>query len=221
VPEHDPLYAPTRILVTAFEPFGGETTNPTVQILERLRGPPGTTVERLVLPVVFEQSLQRLEETLERFQPNIVLGLGQAGGRALVSLERVAINLNDARIPDNAGQHPVDTAVVEDGPAAYFSTLPVKRMLQTLLAAGIPAHVSQSAGTYVCNHVMYGLLHALAARHPHARGGFIHVPFLPEQAAKHSAPSLGLELLVQAVELCLEVACDPAPDIVLAAGTTH
>lgn len=212
---------PTRILVTAFEPFGSETLNPTTQILEHLHAPPGVRLERLVLPVVFGRSLERLEETLETFRPDIVLGLGQAGGRALVSLERVAINLNDARIPDNAGQQPIDTAVVTGAPAAYFSTLPLKRMLQALLDAGIPAYVSGSAGTYVCNHVMYGLLHTLAQRYPGTRGGFVHVPFLPQQAARHGAPSLGLELLVQAVELCLEVSCDPSPDVTLAAGTTH
>ncbi len=212
---------PSRILVTAFEPFGSETLNPTMKILERLGTPPGTTLKRLVLPVVFGRSLERLEEALDAFRPDIVLGLGQAGGRALVSLERVAINLDDARIPDNAGQQPIDMAVVTGAPAAYFSTLPLKRMLQVLLGAGIPAHVSQSAGTYVCNHVMYGLLHALTEHHPGARGGFVHVPFLPEQAAQHGAPSLSLDLLVQAVELCLEVSCDLTPDITLAAGTTH
>lgn len=210
----------TRVLVTGFEPFGDETLNPTAQILERLQAPPGVTLERLVLPVVFGRSRHLLENAIETFQPDIVLALGQAGGRALVSLERVAINLDDARIPDNAGQQPVDTAVIEGGPAAYFSTLPVKRMLAALLEAGIPAHVSQSAGTYVCNHVMYGLLHTLEA-HPGTRGGFIHVPFLPEQAARHGAPSLGLDLQVRAIELCLEVACSPAPDITLAAGATH
>lgn len=210
-----------RILVTAFEPFGDETLNPTMQILERLQGPPGVQLERLVLPVVFGRSRHLLNDAIATFQPDIVLGLGQAGGRALVSLERVAINMDDARIPDNAGQQPIDEPVIETGPAAYFSTLPLKRMLRGLLEAGIPAHVSQSAGTYVCNHVMYSLLHTLGEHHPASRGGFIHVPFLPEQAAKHGAPSLGLELLVRAVELCLTVACDPSPDTKLAAGTTH
>ena len=211
----------TRALVTAFEPFGGETINPTMKILERLEPPTGVQLERLVLPVVFGESLRLLEEALEAFQPDVVLGLGQAGGRALVSLERVAVNLNDARIPDNSEQQPIDTPVVAGAPAAYFSTLPLKRMLRALLAAGIPAHVSQSAGTFVCNHVMYGLLHTLSHGYPQTRGGFMHVPFLPEQAAKHGAPSLGLELLVRAIEICLALSCDPSPDLKLAAGATH
>ena len=211
----------TRALVTAFEPFGGETVNPTMRILERLEPPSGVEVERLVLPVVFGESLRLLEQALETFEPDIVLGLGQAGGRALVSLERVAVNLDDARIPDNAGQQPIDTAVVEGAPAAYFSTLPLKRTLQALLDAGIPAHVSGSAGTFVCNHLMYGLLYTLALHYPGVRGGFVHVPFLPEQAAHHGAPSLGLELLTRAVEICLTLSCDPSPDLKLAAGTTH
>lgn len=215
----------TRALVIAFEPFGGETINPTMRILEHLSSPPGVQLERLVLPVVFGESLRLLEQALETFEPDIVLGLGQAGGRALVSLERVAVNLDDARIPDNAGQQPIDAPVVVGAPAAYFSTLPLKRTLKTLLEAGIPAHVSQSAGTFVCNHVMYGLLHTLAHSYPHTRGGFVHVPFLPEQAARHSTssliPSLGLELLVRAVEICLALSCDPSPDLKLAAGATH
>ena len=215
----------TRALVTAFEPFDGETINPTMRILEHLSPPTGVELERLVLPVVFGESLRLLEGALETFQPDIVLGLGQAGGRALVSLERVAVNLNDARIPDNAGQQPVDTPVVAGAPAAYFSTLPLKRTLKALLDAGIPAYVSQSAGTFVCNHVMYGLLHVLEQNYPQTRGGFVHVPFLPEQAARHSTsslvPSLGLELLVQAAELCLTLSCDPSPDLKLAAGATH
>ena len=211
----------TRALVTAFEPFGGETINPTMRVLEHLSPPPGVQLERLVLPVVFGESLRLLEQALEMFKPDVVLGLGQAGGRALVSLERVALNLNDARIPDNAGQQPIDTPVIKGAAAAYFSTLPLKRTLKALLDAGIPAHVSQSAGTFVCNHVMYGLLHVLEQSYPQTRGGFVHVPFLPEQAARHSAPSLGLELLVQAVELCLALSCDPSPDLKLAAGTTH
>ncbi len=210
-----------RVLVTAFEPFGGETLNPTMQILERLAGPSAVALERLVLPVVFGQSRRVLEEAIGTLEPDLVLGLGQAGGRAMVSLERVAIIRDVARIPDNAGQQPIDEIIVAGGPAAYFSTLPLKRMLIALLAAGIPAHVSQSAGTYVCNHMMYGLLHALELDGKGARGGFMHVPFLPEQAAKHSAPSMSLELLVRAVECCLEVALDTSPDVRLAAGTTH
>ncbi len=209
------------ILLTAFEPFGGETVNPTVRILERVTKPDGARLERLVLPVVFGRSLEVLESALEEAKPDVVIALGQAGGRSLISLERLAINLNDARIPDNDGNQPIDTPVAPDGPAAYFSTLPLKRMLRALLDDGIPADLSQTAGTFVCNHVMYGLLHLLSNRYPTARGGFIHVPFLPEQAAEHGAPSLGLGLMVRAVERCLAVCLTDELDIVMAAGQTH
>ena len=209
------------VLVTAFEPFGGESVNSSLRVLEQLRPPPAARLKRLVLPVVFGRSLEVLEQALDELRPDVVLALGQAGGRAKVSLERVAINLNDARIPDNEGQQPVDTPVVTGGPAAYFSTLPLKRMLKALLGAGIPAQVSYSAGTFVCNHLMYGLLHRLAAHHPETCGGFVHLPFLPEQVAGQTAPSLGLEVMVLALELCLTSALDGAPDLRLAAGQTH
>lgn len=212
---------PRTVLVTAFEPFGGESVNSSLRVLEQFRPPPGARLKRLVLPVVFSRSLEVLEQALAELRPDVVLALGQAGGRAKVSLERVAINLNDARIPDNEGQQPVDAPVVMGGPAAYFSTLPLKRMLKALLGAGIPAQVSYSAGTFVCNHLMYGLLHCLAARHPEARGGFVHLPYLPEQVAGQTAPGLDLEVMVRALELCLVSALDGAPDLRLAAGQTH
>ena len=134
------------------------------------------------LPCVFGDSARVLAEALERFRPELVLCAGQAGGRARISLERVAINCDDARIPDNAGNQPVDEPVVQGGPAAYFTSLPVKAALAALTAEQIPAEVSQSAGTYVCNHVFYALMHALRLR-PGTRGGFVHVPYADTQLA--------------------------------------
>jgi pyroglutamyl-peptidase len=139
----------------------------------------------------------------------------------MLSLERVAINVNDARIPDNDGQQPIDTCVIEAAPDAYFSKLPLKRMLKTLHDEGIPAHISNSAGTYVCNHLMFGLLHLLATSYPEMKGGFIHVPFLPEQAIKHGAPSMSLETMIRGINLCLTAVLEDAPDLKWAAGATH
>src|SRR6476620_8430204 len=171
------------ILLTGFEPFGGATANPSwaaARSAARLLQSEGLDVEAVELPCVFGESAKVLTEALERFSPELVLCAGQAGGRARVSLERVAINCDDAPIPDNAGNQPVDRPVVPGGPAAYFTSLPVKAALLAVETAGIPAEVSQTAGTYVCNHTFYALMHELASR-PGIRGGFVHVPFAPDQ----------------------------------------
>src|SRR6476620_7458159 len=184
------------LLLTGFEPFGGDTATPSsaaARSAARLLQSEGLDVQAVELPCVFGESAKVLTEALERFSPELVLCAGQAGGRARISLERVAINCDDARIPDNAGNRPIDEEVIQDGPAAYFSTLPLKAGLAALSAAGIPAEVSQSAGTYVCNHVFYALMHALTTRAgtPATRGGFIHVPYETRQVPRGSGtPSL-------------------------------
>lgn len=199
-----------RILLTGFEPFGGEALNPSQALAETLHGRwvDGVPVTGVVLPCVFGDALATLDQALDTHRPTLVLALGQAGSRADLSLERVAINVNDARIPDNAGRQPIDTPVVPGGPAAYFSTLPIKAIVAELHAAGLPASVSQTAGTFVCNHVFYGLMHALATRHPGARGGFMHVPLLPAQAARLAPPaaSMALETMRQGVQIALQTA---------------
>ena len=197
------------ILLTGFEPFGGETVNPSWEVARQLNGElvGGASIVARALPCVFGQSLAVLGEALSELRPGLVLvlALGQAGGRCDLSLERVAINVDDARIADNAGAQPIDEAVVAGGPAAYFSSLPIKAMVAGLRAAGFPASVSQTAGTFVCNHVFYGLQHRLAASA--VRGGFMHIPYLPEQAARHAGqPSLPLDTLVGAVRLALHLA---------------
>jgi pyroglutamyl-peptidase len=179
-----------RILVTGFEPFGGQSVNPSWEVARALHGLvlEGAQVSAVQLPCVFAQALPAMHQALAQHRPDIVLALGQAEGRCDLSLERVAINVQDARIPDNAGQQPIDVPVIKGGPAAYFSTLPIKSLVAGLKAAGFPASVSQTAGTFVCNQVFYGLQHALAGQGVHS--GFIHLPLLPEQAAHWPGPSL-------------------------------
>ncbi len=218
-----PTQPSPSVLLTGFSPFGGEAINPSWQAVSALDGEEiaGHRIIAQRLPVEFGTSLSTLRHAIDESSPALVLCVGQAGGRAQLSLERVAINVDDARIPDNAGARPIDEPVVDGGPAAYFTTLPIKAMLKALHSAGIPAQISQTAGTYVCNHVFYGLMHALA-RTPLARGGFLHVPFSPEQASRHvDAPSLPIDTLVAALRILLQTALTTGADIHLAAGSEH
>ena len=171
------------------------------------------------LPTVFGESLQALRALLARHQPALVICVGQAGGRGALSLERVAINVNDAPLADNGGAQPVDTPVVRGAPAAYLRSLPIKAMLATLQREGIAAEVSQTAGTFVCNHVFYGLMHLLAMRRllRHTRGGFVHVPWLPEQGA----PSMALDEMVRGLSLAVRCALLAEQDASLGAGASH
>lgn len=209
-----------RILLTGFDPFGGDTLNPSWTAVQALHGRRigGHRVVALQLPTTFAGSLRVLKAAMRQHTPAIVLGVGQAGGRAQLSIERVAINLQDARIPDNAGAQPVDEPVVAAGPAAYFSTLPIKAMLAALHAHGLPAEISHSAGTYVCNHIAYAMLH-LAARRRGTRAGFIHIPYLPEQAAmRRGAPSMAPDDVVRGLEIALRTATATRIDRKLGAG---
>ncbi len=212
-----------HVLLTGFEPFGGESTNPSWEAVQALQGQriAGHRVVARVLPVTFSKSLRALRAALNETSPAVVICVGQAGGRTRLSLERVAINVDDARIPDNAGLQPIDQPVVADGPAAYFTTLPIKNQLQALHAAGIPAEISQTAGTYVCNHVFYGLMHALRRKRG-VRAGFIHIPYSPMQAILHAdAPSLAVEQVSQALRICVRTALDGRQDQAIAAGAEH
>jgi pyroglutamyl-peptidase len=206
------------VLLTGFEPFGGESVNPSWMAVQSLHGRRigGHKIVAAQLPTVFDSSLTELSRLLRTHRPALVACVGQAGGRAAISLERVAINVNDARIPDNLASQPVDTPVVAGGPAAYFTTLPIKAMLQALQRGGIAAEVSQTAGTFVCNHVFYGLMHALATTRglKKTRGGFIHVPWLPEQGR----PSMTTEELVRGLRLAIATALTTTRDISSGAG---
>lgn len=206
------------ILLTGFDPFDHAAINPSWLAARALDGQRigGHLVVAAQLPTVFDRALERLHTLLAQHRPALVLCLGLAGGRSALSIERVGINLNDARIPDNQGQQPIDTPVVPGAPAAYFATVPIKAMLQAARRAGVAAEVSHSAGTFVCNHVLYGLLHALAQGHaaPGARGGFVHLPWLPEQGQ----PAMELRSMVRGLHAALWAGVLHRQDIGLGAG---
>ncbi|MFI9251004.1 pyroglutamyl-peptidase I [Streptomyces sp. NPDC053069] len=214
-----------HVLITGFAPFDGQQVNPSWQAasLVAAEAPAGLTVTATELPCVFGESIATLRDAIRVSRPDLILCLGQAGGRPGVTVERVAINLDDARIPDNAGNQPIDEPVVPGGPAAYFSTLPVKACVAALRAAGVPAAVSHTAGTFVCNHVAYGLGHLIATEFPHARGGFAHVPWAPEQVVDGTAPALEPTTVARGLSaLLLAAARTPeGHDLKVTEGATH
>ena len=209
------------VLLTGFEPFDQDTLNPSweaVKALDQCLIKEDTRIVSRQLPCVFSQAPARLRELLETVRPDMVIAVGLGPGRTDIAIERVAINLNDARIPDNLGDQPIDTPVVMEGPAAYFSTLPIKAMVRALRAEGIPASVSQTAGTFVCNQVFYCLQHALAGTG--IRSGFIHVPYLPQQVALAPQPvaSMSLETQVQGLRVAIITALDTWVDVLDSGG---
>ncbi len=209
------------VLLTGFDPFGGAVLNPSWLAACALQGRSigGHRVIAAKLPTIFGRSLRELSVLLKQHRPALVLCLGLAGGRNALSLERVAINIKDARIADNAGDRPIDVAVVAGGPAAYFTSLPIKAMLQAMQRAGIAAEVSQTAGTFVCNQVFYGLMNELASRRAlkHTRGGFMHLPFLPEQGT----PSMDLDDMVRGLRIAIRCALRTGTDSSIASGALH
>ena len=214
------------VLLTGFEPFGGEAVNPSGEIARQLHGTvlAGHRVHGALLPCVFGAAILELKKQIRETKPVLIVCVGQAGGRAEITPERVAINVDDARLADNAGRRPVDRPVVRGGPAAYWSTLPVKAIVAALHQRSIPAAVSQTAGTFVCNHVFYGLMQTLRLQR-RVRGGFIHVPFLPEQARRSdrgpAQPSLTLETMTRGIALAVETALLTRRDVRLSGGATH
>ena len=205
------------LLLTGFAPFGGDATNPSWQAVSRLHGRQviGHRIVARELPTAFGAATQSLRKAMRDVRPRLVICVGLASGRSALSLERVAINVDDARIPDNAGMQPIDVAVVRDGPAAYFSTLPIKAMLAALREAGLPAEVSQTAGTFVCNHVFYGLMHALRHR-PAVRGGFIHVPYPAPDGA-----GFDLARMSEGLRIALRTALQTPRDLRIAGGNEY
>jgi pyroglutamyl-peptidase len=224
------MTASTRVLVTGFEPFGGDTVNPSWLAAERLAAAPpaGIEVRAEQLSCVFGTAVEELRRAVARHEPGLVLCTGLAGGRSELSVERIAVNVDDARIPDNAGRQPVDEPVVPGGPAAYFSSLPVKACVAAIREAGLPASVSQTAGTFVCNHVFYGLAHLIATELPDLRGGFVHVPYTPQQVADQanpatsSMPSLSVRDTADGLRAVLTAAASrTSGDLREAGGATH
>ena len=210
-----------KILITGFDPFGGENINPALEAVKKLPDTIlGQEVIKIEIPTVFRKSLEKIEENIKKHNPDVVISVGQAGGRFGVTPERVAINMDDARIKDNEGNQPIDISIYEDGEAAYFSNLPIKAMVKEMTDNGIPASVSNSAGTFVCNHVMYGILYLVDKKYPNIRGGFIHVPYIPSQVTtKPNTPSMSIDDISKGLELSIKAIIENSSDIKTVGGT--
>jgi pyroglutamyl-peptidase len=204
-----------KALVTGFDPFGGDRINPSSLAVGRLQKRiGGISVHTAELPTSYARSAAVLRAAVDQVRPDMVLCVGQAGGRTELSLERVAINVQDARIRDNDSDQPIDRPVVEGGPAAHFATLPIKACVAALRDAGLPAGVSNTAGTFVCNHVFYALMDMVRGRSEPVRGGFLHIPYIPEQASRlGGAPSMALDDIVRGIGIILEVSAMRTDDL--------
>jgi pyroglutamyl-peptidase len=190
-----------KVLLTGFEPFGNATSNPSGEIVKQISG---DSIVTAILPVAYTQSADRLLSLIEQHKPDVVICLGQAEGRTAITPERVAINLDDARLADNEGVLRNDVKILDDGPDAYFSTLPVNDIVAAIKAQGIPAAVSLSAGAFLCNHVFYVAQNKFVESD--VRSGFVHVPLMDSQAAEFPGlPTMPLDQMVTAVRAMLEV----------------
>jgi pyroglutamyl-peptidase len=214
-----------KILVTGFDPFGDDVINPAIEAVKRLPDTiDGAEIIKLEIPTVFYKSADVVKEAIEKEQPDYVLNIGQAGGRYELTPERVAINLDDARIADNEGQQPIDKEIKEDGDAAYFSQLPIKAMVDYMKKENIPASVSNTAGTFVCNHIMYQTLYLAMTEFPNIKAGFMHIPFLPEQVVERpNTPAMALEDIVKGITASLKaiIDFDGKADLETIGGKTH
>ncbi|GLQ72174.1 pyroglutamyl-peptidase I [Vibrio penaeicida] len=207
------------VLITGFEPFGGATINPALEAVKQLEGRELNKgrIVTCAVPVVRYESVDMVKQAIQAHNPDIVITVGQAAGRDAITPERVAINVDDFRIPDNGGLQPIDEPVVAEGPDAYFSTLPIKAICQVLNENGVPAKVSNTAGTYVCNHLFYGVQHFLSESN--IRHGFVHIPLLPEQAEELKMPGMPLDTIVEGLALMAQVCIDHNQDIKVSEGT--
>lgn len=213
-----------KLLLTGFDPFGGQPINPAIEAVKLVPDRiDNIDIIKLEVPTVFYKSIDIVTAAIEREHPDVVLCVGQAGGRYDITPERACLNVNDARIPDNEGNQPLEGPIFEDGESAYFSTLPIKAMVAAIREAGIPASVSNSAGTFVCNHLMYGVLYTLKKHYPGVRGGFIHVPFIPSQVVNRPvpAPSLELSTIAKGLEAAIQALGAHCTDLLTVEGKTQ
>lgn len=196
-----------KVLVTGFEPFDGQLINPSLEAIKKLNSFMfDAEIHILSVPTVFDESVRVVKHAIDQKKPDVVILVGQAGGRKEISIERIAINIDDASIPDNLGNKPINQPIIKDGNNAYFSTLPIHKMVDHLRVNHLPASISNTAGTYVCNHLMYGILNYISSNKQNILAGFIHVPFLHEQVINQSIFSMSLEEITKAISLCIEVA---------------
>lgn len=214
-----------KILVTGFDPFGGETTNPALEAVKALPAQiKGAQIIKLEIPTVFNKSAQVTRQAIVQHQPDVVLTIGQAGGRFSVTVERVAINVDDARIADNEGNQPIDVPIQADGAPAYFTQLPIKAMVAAIKQAGLPAAVSNTAGTFVCNHMMYQVQYLIDKEFPNIKGGFMHVPYVASQVInKPGQPFMSLPDILTSLESAIGAIVDfhGQQDLKTAEGATH
>ena len=210
-----------KILVTGFDPFGGEPINPAIESVKKLPDNiAGAEIIKLEIPTVRKKSLEKIEKAINEHNPDVILSIGQAGGRFDISIERVGINLDDFRIPDNEGNQIIDEPIFPDGENSYFVKLPVKAMVQNVQKNNIPASVSYTAGTFVCNHVLYGVLYLIEKKYEGKKSGFIHIPFLPEQVVdKRNTPSMELSTIVKGLTAAIEAIVKNNEDIKEVGGT--
>ena len=211
-----------KILITGFDPFGNESVNPAYEAVKLLPGEiAGAEIIKLEIPTVFNKCDAVVDEAIDKNSPDVVLSIGQAGGRFDISVERVAVNIADGRIPDNAGYQPIDEPIRKGGPNAYFASVPVKAMVEKIRGKGIPASVSYTAGSYVCNFIMYCVLHSIASKHKNIRAGFIHVPFMTSQGIGKpvNTPTMSIESIASAIAAAVEAIVENKSDIGTAEGT--
>ena len=210
-----------KILVTGFDPFGGEPINPAIESVKKLPDNiAGAEIIKLEIPTVRKKSLEKIEKAINEHNPDVILSIGQAGGRFDISIERIGINLDDFRIPDNEGNQIIDEPIFPDGENSYFVKLPVKAMVQNVQKNNIPASVSYTAGTFVCNHVLYGVLYLIEKKYKGKKSGFIHIPFLPEQVVdKRNMPSMELNTIVKGLTAAIEAIVKNNEDIKEVGGT--
>lgn len=210
-----------KILVTGFDPFGEDKINPAIESVKKLPDEiKGVEIIKLEIPTVYMKSLEKIDEAIKEYNPDVILSIGQAGGRPDITVERVGINVDDYRIKDNEGNQPIDTKIYDDGENAYFSNLPIKAIVENIRKNNIPASISNTAGTFVCNHVLYGVQYLLDKKYPNKKSGFIHIPFLPEQVINRpNTPSMSISTIVKALTLALEAIIENGSDKKISGGT--